>query len=92
VRCYIACSSVSHFHGFHQSCGAIKDRDPEPFYTLSVEVSKKGTLERSLRDLVEGEVISDFLCDACEKRVDIVKRGCLSSLSNTVIVHLKVSV
>ncbi len=43
----------------------------------------------SLQKLVEGEVINDYECDTCKKKVDISKRILLSSTPNVLIVHLQ---
>jgi ubiquitin carboxyl-terminal hydrolase 34 len=42
-----------------------------------------------LNALIEGETISDFLCDGCNKKVDISKRTLLSTLPNVLVVHLQ---
>lgn len=39
--------------------------------------------------MIEGEVINDFMCDNCKKRVDISKRTLISSTPNVLIVHLQ---
>lgn len=61
----------------------------ESFYNLSVEVKNFKSLTESLEKLIAGETISDFKCEACEKKVDVQKRDCLSELPNILIVHLK---
>ena len=45
-------------------------------------------MEESLLKTLEGEVISDFQCDGCGKKVDISKRSLISSAPNVLIVHL----
>jgi ubiquitin carboxyl-terminal hydrolase 34 len=39
--------------------------------------------------LIEGEVISDYECDGCKKKVDISKRTLISQTPNVLIVHLQ---
>lgn len=39
--------------------------------------------------MIEGEVISDYECDGCKKKVDISKRTLLSKLPNVLVVHLQ---
>ncbi len=46
-------------------------------------------MHESLQKLVEGEVINDFLCEGCNKKVDISKRTLISSTPNVLIVHLQ---
>jgi hypothetical protein len=41
-----------------------------------------------LKLLVAGEVISDYTCSGCNKKVDIVKTQAIKQLPNTLIVHL----
>lgn len=43
----------------------------------------------SLQKQVEGEVINEYECENCKKRVDISKRVLLSSSPNVLIVHLQ---
>lgn len=38
---------------------------------------------------VDGEVINDYQCDTCKKRVDISRRVLLSSAPNVLVVHLQ---
>ena len=38
----------------------------------------KEHLVQSLTKLIEGEVINDFLCEGCNKKVDISKRTLIS--------------
>lgn len=46
------------------------------------------SLTESLDKFISGETIQDFKCEACEKKVDVRKRICLSELPNVLIVHL----
>jgi ubiquitin C-terminal hydrolase len=38
---------------------------------------------------VEGEVINDYQCDGCGKKVDVSKRTLISQTPNVLIVHLQ---
>lgn len=69
-------------------CGTVKDR-PEPFYCVSLQVQNRANVQESLQSLIEGEVISDYECETCARRVDVRKRACLDNLSNTLVMHLK---
>jgi len=42
-----------------------------------------------LQKQIEGEVINDYNCDGCNKKVDISKRTLLSETPNVLIVHLQ---
>ena len=70
-----------------KSCGNIVQTD-EDFYTLQVTVKNKPTLKASLESMIAGEMIEDYNCSACLKKVTIEKKSCLKSLPNTLIVHL----
>jgi ubiquitin carboxyl-terminal hydrolase 34 len=54
---------------------------------LTVKDTK--SIQASLNALIEGETISDFMCDGCNKKVDISKRTLLSTLPNVLVVHLQ---
>jgi ubiquitin carboxyl-terminal hydrolase 34 len=43
----------------------------------------------SLEKMVEGEVISDYECSGCKKKVDVRKRTLISQTPNVLIVHLQ---
>jgi len=47
------------------------------------------SMHDSLQKMLEGETISDFQCDGCQKKVDIKKRTLISSTPNVLIVHLQ---
>jgi len=42
----------------------------------------------SLEKQVEGEVINDYLCDGCNKKVDVSKRVLITETPNVLIIHL----
>jgi ubiquitin carboxyl-terminal hydrolase 34 len=50
----------------------------EDFYNLSLTVKDIKSMHESLQKLVEGEVINDFSCEGCGKKVDISKRTLIS--------------
>ena len=39
--------------------------------------------------MVDGETISDYHCDSCNKRVDISRRTLISQTPNVLVVHLQ---
>jgi ubiquitin carboxyl-terminal hydrolase 34 len=61
----------------------------EDFYNLSVGVKGFKTLAESLNKFVSGDTISDYFCETCKKKVDVVKRTSLHELPNVLIIHLQ---
>lgn len=61
----------------------------EDFYNLSLDVKHSKTIYESLNRYVNGELISDFYCESCDKKVDMTKKTCLSDLPNVLIIHLQ---
>ena len=47
------------------------------------------SIYESLAKLVEGEIISDYQCDGCNRKVDLSKRTLISETPNVLIVHLQ---
>ena len=70
------------------SCGNTRNL-PEDFYALSLEVKNKQNVDESLKSLMDGELISDYKCDACNQAVDLKKRSLLGKMPNVLILHLK---
>ncbi|KRW99755.1 Armadillo-type fold [Pseudocohnilembus persalinus] len=71
-----------------KDCGNVINRE-ETFTNLSIEVKNQKSVYTSMEKFIQGEVINDYNCSACEKKVDIKKRCCLSSLPNVLIMHLQ---
>ena len=71
-----------------KECGTCNNRI-EDFYNLSLTVKDIKSLYASLQMQVDGEVINDYQCDVCKKRVDISRRVLLSSAPNVLVVHLQ---
>ncbi|PRP81656.1 hypothetical protein PROFUN_01163 [Planoprotostelium fungivorum] len=64
----------------------------EDFFTLSLEIKGKDTISDALDTYVRGDkLVGDnaYFCEKYAKKVDVVKRGTIQSLSNTLILHLK---
>lgn len=55
---------------------------------ISLEVKNKQSVEESLKAQLEGELIEDFRCEACEKKVNLKKRSLLGRMPNVLILHL----
>jgi len=68
-------------------CGNAKLR-AEEFYNLSLEVRNLKTIFESLDKLTSGEIISDYKCENCNKKVELRKITSLASLPNVLIIHL----
>jgi ubiquitin C-terminal hydrolase len=76
---------------FIGKCKHHKEREEE-FYAVSLNVKNKKTLQESLQDFVKGEPLEGdnaYRCDACNKKVDTLKRTSLKKLPPTIIFHLK---
>jgi ubiquitin carboxyl-terminal hydrolase 34 len=71
-----------------KECGKVKNRI-EDFYNLSLTVKDTKSMADSLQKLIDGEVINDYECDNCKKKVDISKRILISQAPNVLIVHLQ---
>jgi ubiquitin carboxyl-terminal hydrolase 34 len=69
-------------------CGRVRNRI-EDAYNLSVTVKDLKGIHPSLEAQMEGEVISDYQCSGCKKKVDIHKRTLLAETPNVLIVHLQ---
>ncbi|EGR29725.1 ubiquitin carboxyl-terminal hydrolase family protein, putative, partial [Ichthyophthirius multifiliis] len=70
------------------NCGH-KKRNFEKFFNLSLEVKNMKNLNESLDKFILGETISDFQCENCQKKVDVIKNIHLSKLPNVLILHLQ---
>ena len=69
-----------------QECGKVKNR-LEDFYNLSLTVKDIKSVYDSLQKQLEGEIINDFHCDGCDKKVDLSKRTLIAETPNVLIVH-----
>ena len=69
-------------------CGKVKNR-LEDFYSLSCTIKDIKSVEESLKKQIEGEIISDYQCDGCNKKVDLSKRTLIAETPNVLIVHLQ---
>lgn len=69
-------------------CGKVKNR-LEDFYNLSLTVKDIKGMHESLAKLVEGEVISDYECSGCKRKVDVRKRTLIAHTPNVLVVHLQ---
>ena len=77
------CSSV-----MCENCKHLSNRF-EDFYNLTLEVKNIDNLKDSLQKLNVPEIIDDFKCSNCDKKVTIKKVTSLNKLPNVLVVHLK---
>lgn len=64
----------------------------ELFYSLTLEVKHKESLEDALELFVEQELLEGenaYFCDKCQAKVDTIKRCVIQDLPQTLILHLK---
>lgn len=54
-------------------CGKLKNR-AEDYLNLSLPVKGVKSVHESLAKLVEGEIINDYQCDGCNRKVDLQRR------------------
>lgn len=69
-----------------------KSEREEPFAAISVDVKNKKNLIESLKSFVQGDLLEGenaYYCEKCNKKVDALKRTCIKSLPNTLVIHLK---
>lgn len=69
-------------------CGKVKNR-LEDYLNLSLPVKGVKSIEESLQKQVEGEIINDYQCDGCGRKVDLSKRTLITTTPNVLIVHLQ---
>lgn len=74
-----------------KGCEHVSERE-EGFFTLSLEVKDKKHILESLDLYVVGDMLegdNKYFCGTCSKKVDALKRCCIKTLPNTLIVHAK---
>lgn len=70
------------------NCNAVKERH-ENFYPLSLEIKGYKSIYESFKKFIHGEEISDYQCDTCSQKCDVVKRSFLDTTPNYFIIHLQ---
>ena len=64
----------------------------QSFKALDVDIEGVSTLETALQKMVEGEAMvapNQLSCDDCQTKVDAVRRSCIKTLPNILVLHLK---
>lgn len=64
-------------------------QNSEPFHTVGVEVKHKDTILESFDLFVEGEMLDEYHCEPCDKKVRAIKRCCLQRLPEVLVIQLK---
>ena len=71
-----------------QQCQNVRNKQ-EQFYNLSIPIKNLKNIHECFEKYIQGETISDFKCEECNQKVDVVKRQLLSQLPNVLILHLQ---
>jgi ubiquitin carboxyl-terminal hydrolase 34 len=74
-----------------KNCEHVSERT-ESFFTLSIEVKGKKSILESLELFVRGDILegdNKYHCDACNAKVNAVRRSCVSTLPDNLIIHQK---
>ena len=69
-------------------CGKVKNRH-EDFLSLSLNIKDIKSVYQALQKLIEGEIINDYQCDGCNRKVDLSRRTLIAETPNILIVHLQ---
>jgi ubiquitin carboxyl-terminal hydrolase 34 len=71
-----------------KNCGNLR-KNSEAFFNLSLEVKNQKDIYDGLQKIIKGENISDYQCEACNKRVELEKKVTIDKLPNLLIIHLQ---
>lgn len=74
-----------------KECPHVSERQ-EGFFTLGLEIKNKKNVKESLDLYVEGDLLegdNKYFCGTCSKKVDALKRCCIQTLPDNLIVHIK---
>ena len=74
-----------------KNCEHVSERI-ESFFALSIEVKGKKSILESLELFVRGDILegdNKYFCDSCKLKVNAVKRSCVNSLPDNLIIHNK---
>ena len=70
-----------------QSCHNVQN-EFDSFYFLTMMVGNVSTFYESLEKMVQGSLIEDYRCSACDQKVNLLKRQLIADTPNTLIIHL----
>ena len=73
-----------------KTCDACKNitYDFEEFKNLKLEIQNSKDVNESLDKYIKEEIIDDFKCSNCNKKVKLRKKSLLSNLPNILVIHL----
>ena len=74
-----------------KSCPHVSER-VEQFFTLGLDVKGKKDIKESLEAFVQGDMLdgsNQYHCGTCDAKVDALKRTCIKTLPDNLILHLK---
>lgn len=74
-----------------KDCPHYSERE-EPFLAISLQVKNKSSIQESLSFYVEGEMLEGdnaYYCEACDKKINTLKRACIKRMPNTLFLVLK---
>ena len=69
-------------------CGKVKNRIDDSYF-LSLPIKGINSIQKSLEKSIEGDVISEYKCNGCNRNVDIKKRSLMATMPNVLIIHLQ---
>jgi ubiquitin C-terminal hydrolase len=75
-----------------KNCGHWQSSKQESFLKVELIIRGKETIDESLKELVQGELMdgeNKINCDVCGQKKATTRRTCIESLPQTLIVHLK---
>ena len=69
-------------------CGNLRTKE-EVFYNLSLEVKNLNNINEGIERLITDDIISDYKCENCQQKCDLIKKTFLKECPNVLIVHLQ---
>lgn len=71
-----------------QNCG-FKRNQEDFFYNLILEVKNMTTIQQSLKNFVDGEIMEGVDCEQCKQRSKLEKKQYLEHLPNNLLIQLQ---
>ena len=69
-------------------CGNLRTKE-EMFYNLSLEVKNLKDINEGIEKLITDDIISDYKCENCQQKCDLIRKTFLKDCPNVLIVHLQ---
>jgi ubiquitin carboxyl-terminal hydrolase 34 len=70
------------------SCGHLRTNEAI-FYNVSLEVKNLKNIHEGFEKFITEDLISDFKCENCKQKCDVMKRTLIKDCPNVMIVHLQ---